>query len=301
MTMEEQMTAFGALLQGCRLAAGLSREALAERAGMSATAIGALERGSRSGPPRRYPPPPDRGVGPPPAERAALAAAVVRHRPPAPAALPLPAAPTPVVVAPLTPLTPLIGCGWDLAVVAGLLRGASGEAGRLVALTGPAGVGKTRLALAVAEQLAREFPEPPAVVDLTTENARAVAELVVHLGCRCGWEKGGSRPRNGRLALRSRGQWRSSCVCWMGCPEVGVASPRRLVRRPATPATRSAPGNGTAGAAGGGADQSGDRGAAVGGGANGEGAPHRPVQQARRSLPHPGRRRCRRARPPSAA
>ena len=40
-------TDFGTLLQRFRLAAGLSREALAERAGLSATGIGALERGQR--------------------------------------------------------------------------------------------------------------------------------------------------------------------------------------------------------------------------------------------------------------
>src|SRR5262249_28942820 len=41
---------FGALLRRCRQEAGLSREELAERAGMSSKAIGALERGDRQRP-----------------------------------------------------------------------------------------------------------------------------------------------------------------------------------------------------------------------------------------------------------
>jgi len=42
--------AFGALLRRHRLAASLSQEALAERAGLSANAVAALERGRRSAP-----------------------------------------------------------------------------------------------------------------------------------------------------------------------------------------------------------------------------------------------------------
>jgi transcriptional regulator with XRE-family HTH domain len=43
-------TAFGTLLRRYRLAAGLSQEALAERAGLSAAAISALESGRRTAP-----------------------------------------------------------------------------------------------------------------------------------------------------------------------------------------------------------------------------------------------------------
>ena len=41
---------FGGLLRRFRLAAGFSQEALAERAGLSADAVAALERGRRSRP-----------------------------------------------------------------------------------------------------------------------------------------------------------------------------------------------------------------------------------------------------------
>src|ERR1051326_4696592 len=43
-------TAFGAALRSMRLAAGLSQGALAERAGLSEKAVGALERGDRTTP-----------------------------------------------------------------------------------------------------------------------------------------------------------------------------------------------------------------------------------------------------------
>ncbi len=45
-----ESAAFGALLRRHRLAASLSQEALAERAGLSANAVAALERGRRNAP-----------------------------------------------------------------------------------------------------------------------------------------------------------------------------------------------------------------------------------------------------------
>lgn len=159
-----------------RVAAGLSREALAERAGLSATGIGALERGQRRAPHadtvRRL----SEALQLGPDNAAALAGTVVRHRAPQTRV----AAPRLSVTNPPTliaPLAPLVGRGWDVAVVCGLLRA---EDTRFVTLTGPAGVGKTRLAISVAEHLARELPEPVLLVDLApVRDAKLVLPTVL--------------------------------------------------------------------------------------------------------------------------
>ncbi|MFI6154717.1 BTAD domain-containing putative transcriptional regulator [Kitasatospora sp. NPDC051170] len=94
----------------------------------------------------------DLGVDPGP-ELAALHQAVLRQAPELNAApVPLPApAPSPVASNLPASLTPLIGRDEALAHLARLLRTA-----RLVTLSGPGGVGKTRLALAAAEAVQRD-------------------------------------------------------------------------------------------------------------------------------------------------
>jgi transcriptional regulator with XRE-family HTH domain len=96
---------FGDLLLRFRVAAGLSREALAERAGLSATGIGALVRGQRRAPHadtvRRL----SEALGLGQDDAAALADAVVRHRGPQghAAASRLSVTNPPTLIAPLTP------------------------------------------------------------------------------------------------------------------------------------------------------------------------------------------------------
>lgn len=148
--------AFGALLRGHRLAAGLSQEDLAERARMSARGIGALERGDRRYPYRETVMLLAKALGLTPVAAAEFEAAASRPRQPRPsvsgstravrgesARLDLPLA-----------LTRLYGRADDIAA----LR-ATVSAARLVTLTGTGGVGKTRLALETARTISAEFAD----------------------------------------------------------------------------------------------------------------------------------------------
>lgn len=67
----------------------------------------------------------------------------------------LPLSPLPI------PLTPFIGRGRELGLLRGMLAGT-----RLLMLTGPGGCGKTRLALALAQQARSDYPDGLVFVDL---------------------------------------------------------------------------------------------------------------------------------------
>jgi predicted ATPase/transcriptional regulator with XRE-family HTH domain len=155
------MTSFGELLRQRRLAAGLTQEALAERAGISAKAISDLERD-----PGRTPRLDTIGLladalGLGPGERAGLLAAA-RPQPPdgaerAPGMSGAIRAPIP------RPLTPLIGRAGLVATVVRLLQRGDTQ---LLILTGPGGVGKTRLAIEVAGRVAGDYPDGVVFTDL---------------------------------------------------------------------------------------------------------------------------------------
>jgi predicted ATPase/transcriptional regulator with XRE-family HTH domain len=171
--MEAPTLLFGEFLRRCRERRGFSQEALAERTGLTAKAIGALERGERR---RPYPHTLDllaTALGLTADERASLVL-LARSAPPGPPPEPAPPpAPSmgadeaaPVAAAPPAPLpaplTSLIGRDGERAAAAALLAGGT----RLLTLTGPGGVGKTRLALAVAADLVAGYPDGAALVDL---------------------------------------------------------------------------------------------------------------------------------------
>jgi len=157
---------FGILLRQYRAAANLTQEELAERAGLSAQAISALERGARRSPRTSTVELLAATLKLDPAQRRSLVAAA-RCRP-ALNARPAggewaPLAPEPRVVAALRvppdlhlPATPFVGRTADLTRVCALL---ARPGVRLVTVTGPPGAGKTRLALEAAASMAGDYPD----------------------------------------------------------------------------------------------------------------------------------------------
>jgi predicted ATPase/transcriptional regulator with XRE-family HTH domain len=168
---DDEPTTFGALLRQHRNDAGLTQEALAERAEMSVRGIQDLERGitrplrdtlrrlsaafalsdaaraqfAQAG----FPAPRRRAAAPAVEETAAISAV----------SLP-------------TFLTPLIGRRKALAAIVSLLKGdanlAAESSVRLLTLTGPGGIGKTRVAAQVAADLAGYFPDGVTFVALAS-------------------------------------------------------------------------------------------------------------------------------------
>jgi predicted ATPase/transcriptional regulator with XRE-family HTH domain len=145
---------FGESLRRYRVAIGLTQEQLAERAGLSARGISDLERGVNRTPRRDTLGLLMDALQLSADERATLVASVRRRGPPSSRAGPYPIP---------APLTPLLGRERDIAAACALLRHADV---RMVALIGPGGVGKTRLATEVANELRDDFPDGVAFVAL---------------------------------------------------------------------------------------------------------------------------------------
>jgi predicted ATPase/DNA-binding XRE family transcriptional regulator len=128
-----------------RKAAGLTQEELASMAGLSARGIGMLERGDRSHPyPHTVRSLAD-AMGLSDDEKAELLAAVPTGG----------ADPHPNPVLPV-PLTPLVGREREVEEIGGLC---GRPEVRLLTLTGLGGVGKTRIAIEVAREMADTFPD----------------------------------------------------------------------------------------------------------------------------------------------
>jgi transcriptional regulator with XRE-family HTH domain len=168
----------------------MTQEVLAERAGVSVATIAALEEDRRRRPYPNTMAALVEALELGPDERAALQAVVpLRGQ-----ALELPPSTSAETTQPVAldqvravarvrlpvPLTPLIGRETEVAAATALLDSAR-SAVRLLTLTGPGGVGKTRLALAVAAALADAYPDGVVFVDLApVRDPRLVPATVTH-------------------------------------------------------------------------------------------------------------------------
>ena len=146
----EGQEGFGSLLRRHRALAGLSQEALAERAGISRRGIADLERGARRFP---YPDTASRlaaalQLGA--AERAAFMAACRPSR----------TGSTRRYTLQIEPST-FVGRERELAEISQLVAGS-----RVLTLTGTGGIGKTRIALELAHQLESEYADGAVFIDL---------------------------------------------------------------------------------------------------------------------------------------
>ena len=144
-----QLRSFGDLLRQYRVAAGLTQEALAERAHMSLAAIGKLERGARQRPYRATVALLADALSLPPDERLELERAANRCAPGLSERAQNAAAATNLPIH----FSSFVGRERDLARVREMLA-----THRLVTLVGAGGVGKTRLAIRAAEHVVDASP-----------------------------------------------------------------------------------------------------------------------------------------------
>src|SRR5260370_11038948 len=145
---------FGALLRRYRVAAGLTQEALAEQAGLSVRGLSDLERGARRLAYRDTVQRLAHALDLDQDERAALLAASRR------VGVPRGEEHTKAEVILPVPLTRFVGRGQELAEVRHVL-----ETTRLLTLTGAGGIGKTRLALELAQEVIPTYTDGVALAE----------------------------------------------------------------------------------------------------------------------------------------
>ncbi len=192
--MEAQ--SFGQLLRRLRMEAGLSQEALAERARMSAHAISSLERGARRAPYRDTVALLQDALDLAPPERELLAAAADSGRKRAPRA----SQKDPNVFQNNLPaqLTSFVGRDREVEEIARLL-----ETQRLVTVSGPGGIGKTRVALETCSRMQDVGYDAMWFVDLAplVDDMLVAARIATTVGTRLG---DGDPARPLASALRGR-------------------------------------------------------------------------------------------------
>ncbi len=162
--------AFGELLRGYRLAAGLTQEELAERSGLSVRSLGDMERGHTSRPFARSVRLAADALELGQADRARLLTARNADSASRPENDAAPAPSRPALPRQLpAPVRSFSGREHELEALAGLLDQDGGqprEAVLISAIGGTAGVGKTALAVQSAHRVARQYPDGQLYADL---------------------------------------------------------------------------------------------------------------------------------------
>jgi transcriptional regulator with XRE-family HTH domain len=203
---------FAELLRDFRLLAGLTQEELAERAGLSPRGVSDLERGARRNP---YPATVRQlaaAMSLAPEDQASLEAAAQGRRGPARRET--------AAEGVSSPLTSFVGRQRERADVQALLA-----RNRLITLTGIRGIGKTRLALAVADHAVPTLAEQALLVELAALSDPQLVPRVLT-------QPTGCAPRSQRAAHRQPGGGVGRCPAAAGAGQLR-ARPERVRGRSA--------------------------------------------------------------------